>query len=224
MSETSIIFIEGLAATACAIIVFCGSIWLLLSLVTGARLAYFITASVTLGVLVILGVVWSLNPLGPVGQLPKWDPVQYADSADKINFGPASSYPDSPWQPVNKNITTEAQKGSLLESGASGGFGDAISNGDVTVFTTTSQGLINSDLDRFLDQGGTTYGMVTFQAVTGKGSVVAVLKYDPGNALGPPRQLTGLFVGLFVLHLFGLSRAERKARRTAVTETEGSAT
>ncbi|MDQ3878798.1 MAG: hypothetical protein M3290_10695 [Actinomycetota bacterium] len=223
MGETTIIFIEGLAATVCAIIVFCGSVWLLLTLVTGARLAYFITASVTLGVLVILGVVWSLNPLGPVGELPKWNPVQYADSVDKINFGPASSYPDSPWTPVNKNDTAQAQKGSLLESGASGGFGDAINKGQVTVFTTTSQGLINSDLDRFLDQGGTTYGMVTFEAVTGKGSAVALLKYDPGNALGPPRQLTGWFVGLFVLHLFGLSWAERKARPQAKAP-EGAAT
>ncbi|MEA2477166.1 MAG: hypothetical protein QOC87_1365 [Actinomycetota bacterium] len=223
MGETTIIFIEGIAATACAIIVFCGSIWLLLTLVTGARLAYFIVASVTFGVLVILGVVWSLNPLGPVGALPKWNPVQYADTVDKINFGPASSYPDSPWQPINKNDVKEAQKGSLLESGGSAGFGDAINKGQVTVFTTTSQGLINSDLDRFLDQGSTTYGMVTFKAVTGKGTSVALLKYDPGNALGPPRQLTGLFVGLFVLHLFGLSRAERKARRAA-TAPEGATT
>jgi hypothetical protein len=223
VSETTIIFIEGIAATACAIIVFCGSIWLLLTLVTGARLAYFIVASVTLGVLVILGVVWSLNPLGPVGALPKWNPVQYADTADKIDFGPASSYPDSPWKPVDKNDVAQTNKASLLESGASGGFADAISKGQVTVFTTTSQGLINGDLDRFLDQGSTTYGMVTFQAVTGKGSVVAVLKYDPGNALGPPRQLTAMFVGLFVLHLFGLSRAERKARRAA-TAPEGATT
>lgn len=221
MSETTIIFIEGIAATACAIIVFCGSIWLLLTLVTGARLAYFITASVTLGVLVILGVVWSLNPLGPVGDLPKWNPVQYADSVDGINFGPASSYPNSPWQPVNKNDVAQAQKGSLLESGASGAFGDAINNGDVKVFTTTSQGLINSDLDRFLDQGGTTYGMVTFEAVTGKGSAVALLKYDPGNALGPPRQLTGLFVLLFVGHLAGLSLSERKARRESALQPNG---
>lgn len=224
MSETTIIFIEGIAATVCAIIVFCGSIWLLLTLVTGARLAYFITASVTLGVLVVLGVVWSLNPLGPVGALPKWDPVQYADSVDKINFGPSSSYPDSPWTPINKNDTAQAQKGSLLESGASGGFGDAINKQQVTVFTTTSQGLINSDLDRFLEQGSTTYGMVTFQAVTGKGSAVALLKYDPGNALGPPRQLTGIFVVLFALHLFGLSLSERKARRETALDPEGATT
>ncbi len=67
------IFVEGLATVVAAVIVFCGSVFFLLSLVVGARLAYFITASVTLAFLSIMGVVWSVNPLGPLPlSLGRW--------------------------------------------------------------------------------------------------------------------------------------------------------
>ncbi len=67
------IFVEGVAAVLAGIIVFCGSVFFLLSLVVGARLAYFITASVTLAFLSIMGVVWSVNPLGPLPlSLGRW--------------------------------------------------------------------------------------------------------------------------------------------------------
>ena len=50
-------FVEGVAAVVSGVIVFCGSVWLLLSMVMGPRLAYFISASLTLGFLLIMGVV-----------------------------------------------------------------------------------------------------------------------------------------------------------------------
>jgi hypothetical protein len=48
--------------------------------------------------------------------------------------------------------------------------------------------------------------------------VVAILEYDPGDPLGRARiAVAGAFV-LLVLHLFGLSRSERRARREAEAE------
>ena len=74
-SDLDTTFLTGSAAFLSAIIVFCGSVFLLLAFVLGARLAYWVTASVTLSFVFIMGAVWSYGtPLGPVGQLPKWVP------------------------------------------------------------------------------------------------------------------------------------------------------
>jgi hypothetical protein len=218
MSETTIIYIEGIAVVACAIIVFMGSIWLLLTMVLGGRLAYFITASVVFGFLSIMGVVWSMNQLGPVGTLPSWSPVAYSDSAKGINFGPISSYPNSPWKAVDTANQAEAAKASIMESAATTGLGDAINGGKVTGFTQPSEALVDPKVDRFLEQGSTTYGAVTFKAVKGNASAVAVLKYDPGDPLTPARHIALGMFGLFVLHLFGLSRAEKKSKAGRLTE------
>ncbi len=60
------IFIEGVATVVAGVIVFCGSVFLILYLIVGARLAYFLTASITLAFLSLMAVVWWVNPLGPL--------------------------------------------------------------------------------------------------------------------------------------------------------------
>lgn len=60
------LFVEGVATVAASVLIFCGSVFLVLNLIVGPRLAYFITASITLAFLLIMGVVWSVNPLGPL--------------------------------------------------------------------------------------------------------------------------------------------------------------
>src|SRR5687767_12067581 len=95
MDET---FVVGIAAFISAVIIFCGSVWLLLAVIMGPKLAYFVSASVTLGFLLIMGAVWSYGtPLGPVGVMPSWNGVDAAASGESLDFGPASSYPESPW-------------------------------------------------------------------------------------------------------------------------------
>ena len=212
MSESTVIFIEGVAAVASAVIVFCGSIWLLLMLVLGARLAYFVTATVTLGVLLIMGVVWSINQLGPVGQLPSWSGVAAADTAGEADFGSAASYPEGPWQAVDRDNAQESAKASELESEAADVLEKAIEDGDITEFENASDALATTDDTRFLEQGGATYGGVTFEDTEKTASAVVFAKYDPGNPLGQARTITaGIFI-LFALHLFGLSRVEKKAK------------
>jgi hypothetical protein len=210
-----LLFIEGVAAVASAVIVFCGSVFLLLAMVVGGRLAYFVTATITLAFLLMMGVVWSINPLGPVGSLPEWRPFQIGAEAAELNFAPAADYPESPWESVNTEDVAQAALASELEGAAAEYLDEAITDGTIDVFEAAADGGVNSDQTRLLQQDGTQYGAVTIAAVdeNDDASVVAILEYDPGNALGPPRMITaGTFV-LFALHLFGLSRSERKARR-----------
>ena len=210
-----LLFFEGIAAVASAVIVFCGSVFLLLAMVVGGRLAYFVTATISLAFLLMMGIVWSINPLGPVGELPEWRPFQIGADPAQLNFGPAADYPESPWQSVNTEDVEQAALASELEGAASEYLEEAINEGTVETFEAASDGLVNSDMTRLLQEGDTQYGAVTIEPVQeGQGTeTVAILEYDPGNALGPPRMIAAGTAVLFALHLFGLSRSERRARR-----------
>jgi hypothetical protein len=209
----STIFVTGIAVTLAGIIVFIGSIFLLLALVMGGRLAYFVTASVTLAILVILGVVWSINPLGPVGQLPAWEPQAAADTPEQINFGPMSSYPNGPWVTPNKNDAAQVALASAMQGVATAALQSGITSGKVKNFPTTSLAVVDGTKTRLLLQGSKQYGAVTYGSTSGKPtSAVALFYYNPGDPLGPPRKITlGLFI-VFALHLFGMNRVERKAK------------
>ncbi|MGH2748244.1 MAG: hypothetical protein ACRDKB_10010 [Actinomycetota bacterium] len=219
-------FVEGAAATVSAIVVFVGSAFLLMTMVMGARLAYFVTATVTLSFLLMMGVVWSLSPLGPVGDLADWDGVGIGATAQETGFGPASAYPENPWRPADEEDEGETTQVGELSSAAGSVLEDAISEGEVETFTEASDGAINDDRTRLLEQDGDLFGAVTFEPVEGSeatGEVVAVLEFDPGNPLGPARTMTVGVAALFVLHLWGLSRQERRVRRKAEANARGGA-
>jgi hypothetical protein len=221
--EIDTTFIQGLAAFISAIIVFVGSVALLLALVLGGRLAYFLSATITLAFILIMGVVWSFGwnttPLGPVGVLPEWTAEGVGDTAEDVEFGPASSYPDgSGWRKVDKDDTGEATKASELESAAGDVLEQAIADKETSDFVSVSQATVDQDLTRLMEQGDNEFGGVTFVASEGTGAdpnatAVVFMSYDPGNPYGTARIITlGTFI-LFVLHLFGLSRSERAVRR-----------
>lgn len=221
-------FVTGMGAVVSAVLVFCGGVWLVLAMVTGGRLAYFITATITLGFLLIMGIVWSLpavNPLGPVGTLPTFDPVSLAEAGD-VDFAAAESYPEGPWQVPDDEDEGEQAKASELESAALDFVETALAEGQIDTFETIEDAAVVIDSGRLLAQEGEEYGAVLVGPVqTGDQqlevdpsipeTVLVVMQYDPGNPLGPARMITmGTFV-LFVLHLGGLSMVEKRARRMA---------
>jgi hypothetical protein len=213
VDQETIIFIEGIAAFLSAIIVFCGGVWLLLMLIMGGKLAYFVTATVTLAVMLIMGVVWSTSELGPVGEQPSWSAVGVGEQVSEIDFGAAESYPEAPWDPVDRDVTAIAELAGELESSAPDELEIAIEEGDVTTVESVSETLVDADATRLLEEDGTQYGAVTFIPLTGDEPLaIAILERDPGNTLGPPRQLTVGILILFALHLFGLSRIEKRAK------------
>ncbi len=206
-------FFTGAAAFVSAILIFCGSVFLLLMLIVGARLAYFITASITLAFVLIMAVVWSINPLGPVGQLPEWDPVDIAAEADELSFGPASEYPEGDWRTADEENEAELARVAELEGDASDLF-EARKEG--LGFDPTDTVVVVDDTTKILTQEGEEFGATTFEVLNAAeertGEVVAVMKYDPGNPLGKARMIAAGTFLVFVGHLFGLSRAERKAK------------
>ena len=210
-------FISGMAAFVSSIIIFNGSAFLLLMLVMGAKLAYLITASITLAFTLIMGIVWSINPLGPVGQLPEWDPVGVGTDATAIEFGQASAYPNEPWQAPNTEDDAENTRVADLQSAAQDYVIEAATAGEAEglpqlVDSTT----VPEDATLLLQDGEEEYGATTVEAVDTEGQtteVLVVMQYDPGNPLGQARLITlGTFI-ILVLHLIVLSRSEKRARQ-----------
>jgi hypothetical protein len=224
-------FVVGLAAFISAVLIFCGSVWLLLAVIMGPKLAYFVSASVTLGFLLIMGAVWSYGtPLGPVGQMPSWNGVDAAAVGDPLDFGPASSYPDSPWAPADPEDAHQVTIVGELENAASDFLEEQLGDDKLDTFERVGDAIIDSEQTRLLTDGGDQYGAVTFtllevepeegeeeaEPVQGEDTVV-VMEYDPGNPSKPARMITaGTFI-LFLLHLFGLSRSEKRSNRDGTT-------
>jgi hypothetical protein len=229
------IFVEGLGAVLSGIIVFCGSVFLLVAMVTGARLAYFITACVTLAFCTMMGFVWSgfnppfipptVNPLGPVGQLPSWDEVGHAEDAGDIDFEAAGSYPDDPWFEADTEDPLESAQSSTLKNEATSALEAAIDEGEAADYTDVGDLLVDEETVRLLNQGDATYGGATFVPLEGEEGpdISVIMEYDTGNPLRPARMMTLGFFILFLLHLGGLWFMERKARRQAEEREAGRA-
>ncbi len=245
-----LVFLQGVAAVVSAVIVFIGSVFLLLALIMGARLAYFVTAAVTLGFTFIMTLVWSQGtPLGPVGQLPEWEPQDLVIEQADAEFGAAGAYPNEPWREPNPDDPADLTKAGELESAAidylkqviegggegaeTGAQGGTITEGQQQEFLQESDAAVVEDSTRLLTQGDQEYGALQLEASQSaldraeqadpdqigtettdpNATAFVVMSYDPGNPLGKARLIAaGTFV-LFVAHLFGLSRVERKARQ-----------
>jgi hypothetical protein len=227
-----LIFIEGVAAVVCGFIVFVGSVWLLLAVIMGARLAYFVTASVAIGFIFIMTLVWSYGtPLGPVGKMPEWNGVDLQESASQLKFGPATEYPEGGWEAPAKEDQEALTKAAELESAAIDYLAEQIQEKKGGGFVAETDATVVEDSALLLTQGEEQYGALELEASTAAvdkakeadpeqlptitspdSTLVVVMKYDPGNPLKKARTIAlGTFI-VFALHLFGLSRAERKTK------------
>ena len=236
------VFIEGAGATIASIIVFCGSVFLLLMFVMGARLAYFVTASVTLAFLFIMGLIWSFTnpsaPLGPVGIMPEWNLESLAEEGEPLEGPGASTYEGADtegggWEAVDDEDDERTTQAGELGSAALDAATDAAEEGDLPSGVESNSA--DTDSIRFLEQDGALYGAVTLtppatgaegggdtdlspeEEEAGAGepvpTVVVLMQYDPGSPLGLARAILAGTTVLLVLHLVGLSLAERRARR-----------
>lgn len=207
-------FITGVGATVASIVIFCGSVWLVLTMVLGARLAYFVSASVTLAFVLIMGVVWSINPLGPLGENPSFTGT--AIGPDVSEFG----YPEGDWFTPSEDDDQQSTQKAELEGAAVDYLETSIEEGAEGVeFEDPSDAVINADATRLIEVDGETFGATVLEptealAETGDAPVpvTVVMEYDPGNLLGPARVITAGTFLLLLIHLFFLSRAERTVK------------
>jgi hypothetical protein len=243
-------FITGMGAFVSAIIVFVGSCFLLLAIILGARLAYFVTASVTLAFVLIMGVVWSINPLGPLGESPEWTTEAIGESAEGLDFEAASSYPEDPWAEPDIEDDQQIVQASELESDAMKAVEGQLEEG-VEGLPSSATLQIADESTRLLQRGEAQFGAtlvdvlpppqppeygipsraererLSEEEATGVeeveplGQLAVIMQYDAGNQLGPARMITLGTLVLLVLHLIGLSLAERRGRRVQAEAATG---
>jgi ABC-type transport system involved in multi-copper enzyme maturation permease subunit len=209
----------GFAAVFSAVLIFCGSVWMLLTLVIGSRLAYFVTASITFAFIAIMGAVWSYGtqPLGPVAKQPQWLPTAIGASPADVNFGPAAQFPNAPWFVADTTDAAKSAQASALQSAASNYLQAQIDAGKIKTYSASSDATVSTDSTHLIDQNGTEYGALQLEPAAGKKGtkLFVVMQYDPGNPFLYARFIAAGALLLFALHLFGLSRAEGAARRRA---------
>ncbi|MEX2587185.1 MAG: biotin/lipoyl-containing protein [Actinomycetota bacterium] len=66
------LFLNGILVTVAFIVVFVGSVWLLTSMILGAKLGYFVTGACLFAVMVLLSAIWVVTALGPKGEQGFW--------------------------------------------------------------------------------------------------------------------------------------------------------
>lgn len=217
-------FFFGTAAFISGIVIFGGSIWFIMALIMGPKLAYWVSASVALAFVLIMAAVWSYGtPLGPVGELEHWEEGAVAREGQTPAFGPGG-YPDSgSWREPNEDDETEMSHVSELQNQAQDYLTRALDAGEIDTFSSGGDATVDLDSIRVAEQGGELYGGVTFTAVeaaAGEEQVefvptVVIMQFDPGYPNRPAHLLLGATIILFIGHLIGLSRLERRARRAA---------
>ncbi len=82
-------FWKGIAITVAFIVVFVGSVWLLTSMILGAKLGYFVTGACLFAVMTILSLIWFFTALGPKGEEGFW-----GDLGTETAWHPAALAPD----------------------------------------------------------------------------------------------------------------------------------
>ncbi len=124
------IFWKGIVVVVCGLILFVGSVYVLLSAVFGLRMGYLVLAVSFFGWLVLLSLLWVLGQppifgvtgtlpnLGPRGTEPHWQVYAASTgSATSNRFATTSQYPASPWhlpnaveKPSLASVTSAMQK------------------------------------------------------------------------------------------------------------------
>lgn len=96
--------LPALVVLVIAILVFHGSVYLVVGLNAGWRFGYWITGATMGGLMLFLAVFWLSNALGPRGEEPLWYPVESSSSSiSETTFngrtftGPAA-YPGGDWK------------------------------------------------------------------------------------------------------------------------------
>jgi hypothetical protein len=80
------VFAKGIVATIVVPGVLFGMVYLLMSMVLGPKLAYWVEASVASGVFVIISFIWVVSALGPVGASTAWQVISMGPNITTASF------------------------------------------------------------------------------------------------------------------------------------------
>jgi hypothetical protein len=187
------VFTKGVLATICVMGALFGMVYLLMSMVLGTKLAYWVEGSVTFGVLGIMSFIWFISGLGPTGPDTAWQAIALGPNITEAKaFGTTynvADYPGDGWQKPKVGVHLADLKGAddtdtevtqakpVLDSAV----GNAVSviPGQVDAVKPIVQGDISLTTGQF-----TNYNIELKPVlVQGKDSLIAVAKAAPSKAV-----------------------------------------
>jgi hypothetical protein len=187
------VFTKGVLATIVVMGALFGMVYLLMSMVLGRKLAYWVEGSITFGVLAIMGFIWYISALGPTGAETKWQAIGLgANITEAKAFGATynvADYPGDGWQKpqvgahladLNGADDTDSeanQAKAVLDSAV----GNAVSTipGQRDAVQELVAGDVNLVPGQFIDY----QILVKPVTVQGKDSLIAVAKGAPSDVL-----------------------------------------
>ena len=224
-------FGKGVAVVACSIILFIGSVYVMLTAIFGLRMGYLVLAVSLFGWMIVLSVLWVFgapgtpNNLGPRGTEKHWQ-VFAAATQDhvKTKYPETQSFPAGHWQPPNaatlpsKDTVTAVIQAYLQQQAA-----EQLRQEGKQVCSSTSPPLAKCfTLDptsfvvqdmRFVTAPDHTQLVAAHAFYTLGGAEITVYGYrDQGNVPVYSYSFLGASVLGFALHLPLLDRAERRRR------------
>ncbi len=211
--------IEGTLVVVMAVVLFCGSVYLLLAAIFGPRMGYLVAATGLFAFMIILSAIWAFGApgtpkfLGPIGRLPAWEVVGQGPTLRSPNVPAIENYPGPPWRDAGRDRTRAAE----VEP-ATLAFQDFLSEeANRELRQARQEGeVLPSDFEivdvRFATIDGRRLAAARAFAVTGGPEVVVVGFKDEGNQALPSYAFLIASVLGFAAHLPFLDRAERRRK------------
>ena len=214
--------LKGAGVTITGLVLFVGSVYILLSAVFGRWMGYLVMSVAFFGWMILLSSMWyfgffaqgptTKTNLGPRGLEPAWVPVEGGLAAADQRYDTFAKYPDAPWRTpadpqdpsilsVSSVVTTFLAEQANEQLGHQEGDPDAVLNTQFTV-----------DNIRFAPQGKVSLAVVQAYFNGGGPLVTVTLYHNSGSVPRYSLMFLGGSLVLFALHLPLLDRAEKKRK------------
>lgn len=213
-------FLTGSLTVVVALVLFVGSVLVLLSAIFGRRMGYLVLTVSLSGWLIILSATWVFGApgtprdLGPRGAEPAWLPLEGGIEAVSEEFPVVEEYPGGPWKEPGTALNASVQSA----SGAFAAFLAEEANSELGKSEEDPDAILSTDFTisnpRFTvaEDGRTNLAAAEAHFTKGGPLVTVYARHDSGSV---QRYSWMFLIGsllVFAIHLPLLDRAERRRK------------
>ena len=229
-------FWKGIGVIIASLVLFVGSVYILLGAVFGLRMAYLVLAVSFFGWMIILALLWTVGQppilgvtgllpnLGPRGTEAHWQVFAAGPGAIDSRYAQTRSYPDGPWHPPDKvSQTSVATATTAIQVYLVARAEEQLSKQGQDVCGPTPEpgsnclsfedsDFVVQDMEFATADDGTHLAAAHSFFVEGGPEVTVFAYHDTGNV--PVYSISFLIAGIvgFAIHLPFLDRAERRRK------------
>lgn len=229
-------FWKGLVVVACSLILFVGSVYLILAAVFGLRMGYLVLAVSFFGWMILFSAIWAfgqppilgvtgtLRDLGPRGTEPHWQVFAAGTTPLDTKYPETENYPGPPWKPPSAGnrssvdtATTSIQKymveqasQQLERQGVRVCPPEGIPNPDCYLLDPAA--FVVTDFAFMPAEDGTSLAAAQAFFNSGGPALIVYAYHDSGNV--PVYSFMFLLASIlgFVIHIPFLDRAEKRRK------------